>query len=276
MIPQANILDWRTKAPWKTADQVEQDLIISRALVELFSQKLVAENLAFRGGTALHKLHLAPAARYSEDIDLVQVGDGQLDRIIDAVRQALGFLGEPLPEWRGGVATVVRQTANLLGRGVRTLTWRFQSETPPTTRLRLKLEINTRERFNVLELKKSRFAVDSDWFRGQCDLTTYQMDELLGTKMRAQYQRTKGRNLFDLWYGLTFGKADPAKMVTVFHRYLQEENKQVSQRQFRDDLAAKVKNTDFLADTEDLLRPGLDYNYEEAHRFVGEHLVSLL
>jgi predicted nucleotidyltransferase component of viral defense system len=140
----------------------------------------------------------------------------------------------------------------------------------------LKLEINTRERFNVLGLKKSRFAVDSDWFRGQCDLTTYQMDELLGTKMRAQYQRTKGRDLFDLWYGLTFGKADPAKMVTVFRRYLKEENKQVSQRQFRDDLAAKVKNPDYLADTEDLLRPGLDYNYEEAHRFVDEHLVGLL
>ncbi|MBM3858460.1 MAG: nucleotidyl transferase AbiEii/AbiGii toxin family protein [Verrucomicrobia bacterium] len=276
MIPQANILDWRAKAPWKTANQVEQDLIISRALVELFSQKVVAENLAFRGGTALHKLHLAPAARYSEDIDLVQVGDGQTDRIIDVVRQALGFLGEPLPEWRGGVATAVRQTANLLGRGVRTLTWRFQSETPPTTRLRLKLEINTRERFNVLGLKKSPFAVDSDWFRGQCDLTTYHVDELLGTKMRAQYQRTKGRDLFDLWYGLTFGKADPAKMVDVFRRYLKEENKQVSQRQFRDDLAAKVKNPDYLADTEDLLRPGLDYNYEEAHRFVDEHLMGML
>ena len=276
MIPQANILAWRAKAPWKTADQVEQDLIISRALVELFSQKVVAENLAFRGGTALHKLHLAPAARYSEDIDLVQVGDGQLDHIIDAVRQALGFLGEPLPEWRGGVVDAVRQTANLLGRGVRTLTWRFQSETPPSTRLRLKVEINTRERFSVLGFKKSRFAVDSGWFRGQCDLTTYQMDELLGTKMRAQYQRTKGRDLFDLWYGLTFGKADPAKMVAVFRRYLKTENKQISQREFRDDLVAKVKNPDFLADTEDLLRPGLDYNYEEAHRFVAEHLVSLL
>ena len=276
MIPQANIIEWRSKAPWKTADQVEQDLVISRALVELFSQQVVAENLAFRGGTALHKLYLAPAVRYSEDIDLVKVRDGQLDPILDAVRQALAFLGEPLPEWRGGVVNAVRQTANLLRRGVRTLTWQFQSETPPTTPLRLKIEINMRERFSVLGFRDLRFAVDSGWFRGQCDLTTYQLDELLGTKMRAQYQRAKGRDLFDLWYGLTVGKANPAKMVTVFRRYLKTENKQVSEREFRDDLAAKIKDPDFLADTEDLLRPGLDYSHQEAHRFVDRHLVSLL
>ena len=276
MIPQANIQEWRSKAPWKTASQVEQDLVISRALVELFSRQAVAENLAFRGGTALHKLHLAPAMRYSEDIDLVQVRDGELDPLLDAVRQALAFLGKPLPEWRSGVTDAVRRTANLLGRGVRTLTWQFQSETPPRTPLRLKIEINARERFSVLGFTKSRFTVDSGWFRGQCDLTTYQMDELLGTKMRAQYQRAKGRDLFDLWYGLTVGQADPARMVTVFRRYLQTENREVSQREFRDDLAAKVKDPDFLADTVDLLRPSLDYSHQEAHRYVDEHLVSLL
>ena len=276
MIPQANLQEWRSKVPWKTANQVEQDLVISRALVELFSQQTVAENLAFRGGTALHKLHLAPAMRYSEDIDLVQVRDGELDPVLDAVRQALAFLGKPLPELRGGVVDAVRRTANLLVRGVRTLTWQFQSETPPRVPLRLKLEINVRERFSVLGFTKSRFAVDSGWFRGQCDLTTYPLDELLGTKMRAQYQRAKGRDLFDLWYGLTAGKADPARMVTVFRRYLKAENRQVSQREFRDDLAAKVKDPDFLADTVDLLRPSLDYSHQEAHRFVEEHLVKLL
>ena len=276
MIPQANIQEWRSKAPWKTANQVEQDLVISRALVELFSQPAVAENLAFRGGTALHKLHLAPAMRYSEDIDLVQVGDGQLDAILDAIRQALVFLGKPLPEWRGGVVDAARRAANLLGRGVRTLSWQFQSETPPSAVLRLKVEVNGRERFSVLGFTKSRFAVDSGWFRGQCDLTTYQLDELLGTKMRAQYQRAKGRDLFDLWYGLTAGKADPARMVVVFRRYLAAENKLVSRQEFRDNLAVKVKDPDFLADTVDLLRPSLDYSHQAAHRFVDEHLVSLL
>ena len=73
MIPRDYITEWRTKASWIEDFQVEQDLIISRALVDIFSKRQLATALAFRGGTALHKLHFGFAARYSEDIDLVQV-----------------------------------------------------------------------------------------------------------------------------------------------------------------------------------------------------------
>lgn len=73
MIPFDFITEWRQVAPWIDDTQVEQDLILSRAVVEMFSQTEVASSLAFRGGTALFKLFLAPAPRYSEDIDLVQV-----------------------------------------------------------------------------------------------------------------------------------------------------------------------------------------------------------
>ena len=66
MIPRAYIQEWRQWAPWTQDAQLEQDLIISRALVEIFNHPLLAENLAFRGGTALFKLHLTPM-RYSED-----------------------------------------------------------------------------------------------------------------------------------------------------------------------------------------------------------------
>jgi len=60
MIPRAHITEWRNLAPWSTNAQVEQDLVISRALVALFASPLIAESLAFRGGTALHKLYLSP------------------------------------------------------------------------------------------------------------------------------------------------------------------------------------------------------------------------
>ncbi len=73
MIPRDYITEWRAEAPWVQDSQVEQDLVISRALVEIFSHPLLSESLAFRGGTALYKLHIRPAARYSEDIDLVQI-----------------------------------------------------------------------------------------------------------------------------------------------------------------------------------------------------------
>ena len=73
MIPRDYITAWRVHAPWANDAQVEQDLVISRALVQLFRVPDLASGLAFRGGTALYKLHLTPPPRYSEDIDLVQV-----------------------------------------------------------------------------------------------------------------------------------------------------------------------------------------------------------
>ena len=80
MIPRDHITAWRAHAPWVQDFQVEQDLVICRALVEMFSHPVLAEGLAFRGGTALYKLYLKPPARYSEDIDLVQTVPGPAGR----------------------------------------------------------------------------------------------------------------------------------------------------------------------------------------------------
>jgi predicted nucleotidyltransferase component of viral defense system len=63
MIPGAIITEWRAHSPWTSAAHVEQDLIIARALVELYSEPEFSAHLLFRGGTALHKLVLHPSAR---------------------------------------------------------------------------------------------------------------------------------------------------------------------------------------------------------------------
>lgn len=65
MIPRRFIQEWKAFAPWPENSQIEQDLVISRALVAIFSDDFLRKNLAFRGGTALHKLFLLPPARYS-------------------------------------------------------------------------------------------------------------------------------------------------------------------------------------------------------------------
>lgn len=150
MIPHDYITAWRTKVPWVEDFQVEQDLIISRALVEIFSDRSLASALAFRGGTALHKLHLRPATRYSEDIDLVQVEAGAIGPVLTALHNILDpWLGEP--------------QRNQSEERV-TLNYRFLSEGAPPIRLKLKVEINSREHFTVFGYKKIPFAVDSRWF----------------------------------------------------------------------------------------------------------------
>jgi len=96
MIPRAHITAWRRYAPWSTDSQVEQDLVLSRVLVEIYSDPVLSSSLAFRGGTALHKLFLTPAARYSEDIDLVKIEAGAIGPVMTALRSRLdSWLGEP-------------------------------------------------------------------------------------------------------------------------------------------------------------------------------------
>ncbi len=69
MIPKAHITHWAAGAPWPSELQVEQDLILSRLIIEISNHDLLGAELAFRGGTCLHKLHLPTALRYSEDLD---------------------------------------------------------------------------------------------------------------------------------------------------------------------------------------------------------------
>src|ERR1700710_2127049 len=96
MIPRDFITSWRAEGPWGQDIQVEQDLIICRALVELFSNPVLAQSLAFRGGTALYKLYIKPPARYSEDIDLVQMRPEPAGAVMESLRSVLDpWLGAP-------------------------------------------------------------------------------------------------------------------------------------------------------------------------------------
>jgi Nucleotidyl transferase AbiEii toxin, Type IV TA system len=89
MIPRLNITAWGQTVPWVDERQVEQDLIISRAIIELFNDPFLKDQLRFRGGTALNKLHLPEPLRYSEDIDLVRTTAGPIGPVLDAVRRIL-------------------------------------------------------------------------------------------------------------------------------------------------------------------------------------------
>lgn len=262
MIPRANVLEWRQMHPWQGDDQVEQDLLLSRALIELFLDETLSDALAFRGGTALHKLCLQPPRRYSEDIDLVQVQAGPIGPIYDAVQKQLNsWLGKPLRK---------------RGTGVATLVYRTESTGPSVIPIKLKIEINTREHFAVNDFVQREFEVVSRWYTGKCMLTTYTLEELLGTKMRALFQRRKGRDLFDLWLGLTEAKADSNQVVTCFQGYMDAEGCKVSRQEYMENLAEKLEHPGFLSDIVPLLVPGTIFDMNEAAETVRSELVERL
>ncbi len=259
MIPLDYITAWRTHAPWPQLSQVEQDLIICRALVDLYSHPLLAENLAFRGGTALFKLHLSPA-RYSEDIDLVQMKSGPIGPVMDAAQEKINpWLGIPKRKQSEGRVTLI---------------WRVESE--EGLPLRLKVEINSREHFTVLGYKKFHFTMESRWHTGSASISTYGIEELLGTKLRALYQRKKGRDLFDLWHAAASVDVSPETIVSCFLRYLEHEGHSVSRAEFEMNLFEKLNDRRFLDDMAPLLTTGASWDCKAAAQYVFNSLAPLM
>lgn len=261
MIPQAYITEWGNQVPWQTNEQVEQDLIICRALVEIFSDDYLAKSLAFRGGTALHKLYLQPQPRYSEDIDLVQITAEPFGPIADRLRERLAFLGEPIR----------KQKENNF-----TLQYRFESEFPPVQNLRLKVETNCREHFTVLGYQQLPFEVKSSWFSGACKITTYQIEELLGTKLRALYQRRKGRDLFDMYKALI--KVPGLNTDTVlqcYHAYMDfVVDNPPTQKVYLQNMEIKMQDEEFIGDITAIIRPTEEYNQIVAYEMVRTALLE--
>jgi len=262
MIPVSAIEEWRHKVPWHTNEQVEQDLVICRGLTEIFKDEFLAKSLAFRGGTALHKLYLSPQPRYSEDIDLVQISAGSIKPIIDKLRdEVLYFLGVP----------VVKQKANN-----NTLVFRLESEIAPVMPIRLKVEINCREHFSVLGWSKKTFSVGSEWYNDSCEITTYPLEELLGTKLRALYQRRKGRDLFDLYTAISTQKSlDLDKVLACYREYMRfvVGDNAPTQKEFLLNMEEKMQDNEFLGDIQLLLRNGGNYNPQEAYELLKTTLL---
>lgn len=262
MIDVVHIAEWRAYYPWPQDSLVEQDLVISRALVDMFRIPELASAVAFRGGTALYKLFFKPAARYSEDIDLVQIQGEPIGQTIDLMRGALDpWLGKPRFVKKHGRVNLV---------------YRFLSENEPQEQMSLKIEINTREHFSELGFTKEPFSVQSGWFSGDAEITTFELDELLGTKMRALYQRKKGRDLFDLWYALDCYKVRPTSSLQCFYRYMEEEQRPVSRAQFEENLHHKRQMAEFRNDISPLLRQGIEWNFDRAMDMVLAELIAKL
>ena len=262
MIPIAAITAWSGVFPWANQHYIEQDLVLCRTLTELFNDPMLSTRLAFRGGTAIHKLYLSPQPRYSDDIDLVQISPEPIGAVLDRIREACSFLGTP----------AVKQSSSN-----NTMVYRFISETLPQAKLRIKIEINCKEHVSVLGLVAVPFEVRNPWYTGNCSIATYSMEELIGTKIRALYQRKKGRDLFDIYYALASGKLDVNKTMFCYSRYMELSQGCAPQRKaYLENLAAKMRSPSFRADMDFLLRPGVRYDINEAFSLFREHCIEAM
>ena len=259
MIPTNDITAWAHGAPWPTPDQIEQDLLLSQLICLIAADDYLSDELVFRGGTCLHKLYLHPARRYSEDLDYVRStagGIGKVTRAISDIGASLGY------DVRTKMSTQPK------------VYLRYTAESRTTRKI--KVEVNTHERSPAKSTVRLPYAVTSNWWSGQADVHTFSAAELVATKIRALYQRRKGRDLYDMWLALT----DPSlaltgqQLLAAFDPYRPDG---LTAEAAINTLHDHLKHNDFRTDTNNLIAGGPSgYDIDVAAQLIISNVLSHL
>lgn len=258
MIPRSDLVVWSDHVGWPSIDQVEQDLVLSRLIVEVAEDPYLGEELVFRGGTCLHKLYETGMARYSEDLDYVRRSDGGIGDLTRAVTAIGDRLGMEVRTKIGRHPKIVLRAPFESGSGT----------------MRVKVEVNTFERSPARPLVHARHAVSSEWFTGEAEVQTFDLAELVATKIRALFQRSKGRDLFDLWLAITRLGVTPEDLVACFGPYRPDG---YTARRAELNLRDKLGHDDFRGDLADLVGTWPDaYDIDEAAALVLDRVLPLL
>lgn len=263
MIQASHLTAWQAHAPWPKPSQIEQDLRISRGVAAIFADPDLRDHLAMRGGTVLHKAHLAPAARYSEDIDLVLVGALETEELDRTLRRVLApVLGQPVRSPIRAAGLAVRNAI----RASAILRVDFQFVPIGLDRKEtIKVEVNLDESTPLLPLVTVDLdSLDDDGELVRASAVSYDINEMLGTKARALLQRDQGRDLFDLFHawqlseaGKTPSRVDGAEAMRALVWYLKNEGKGTSRHDANAKLDEHLRDPAFRRDMKTLLRPGL-------------------
>ncbi len=260
---QAHLTAWQTHAPWPKRSQIEQDLRLSRGVAAIFTDEMLRSHLAMRGGTVLHKAHLAPAARYSEDIDLVLTKPMDTDVLErNLLRVLTPILGTPAPSIFQDAWLALRNASNR--SKILSIKFKFipiglnRNET-------IKVDINLNEHAALFPLVNVNFqSLDEEGELVTAQAISYDINEMLGTKTRALMQRQQGRDLFDLWFawsqsqaGVTPYTVDGKRAMEAFEWYLANEGTVMGVEEAGQLLDQRLRNPAFRQDMNTLLRPGL-------------------
>jgi predicted nucleotidyltransferase component of viral defense system len=276
-ITRRDVIAHQLVVAWPSQVQVEQDLLLCRAVAALFDDAFLQSQIAMRGGTLLHKVHLAPPARYSEDIDLVVVGNRPESHIRRALNRVLsGVLGTPKQSAWGDLKLAIRNTVK--PSRVLRMTYAIPSLMEPGTNLEIVVEANVTERTPHLPVIKIPFEFPFQDSVVSTQVNGYDLQEMLGTKLRALFQRRRGRDLFDIYWALTLAKpaVAPARIIESFQHYLKLEGSDAGRSEFVALLDGHLADRGFCSDMNQLLRVGIAYDPQQAGEHVKSKLLSVL
>lgn len=106
-------------------------------------------------------------------------------------------------------------------------------------------------------------------------INTYYIEELLGTKLRALYQRRKGRDLFDLDLAMTKLDIDVAKLIQCYKEYINfSDGASPTSKMFVANMEEKMSDDEFRNDIFTILRPEVEYDNDLAYKKISESIIN--
>lgn len=222
---------------------LERDYVIGWILKGLFEDDSLGEALVFKGGTALRKIYF-PNYRFSEDLDftmtksLTELGKNQirikLKNACQRVPTETGGRSYPktYPKtYATGIELMLadfKQTRDELGEEA--FVGKIQYVGPRGHRAgnppRVKLDITLYEQVLLPLNNGPMLHPYSDVKDCYAVVPTYKLDEIVAEKLRAILQRTRSRDIYDLWYLLKFHKdaLDTSTIYDVFKKKCEYKN----------------------------------------------------
>src|ERR1017187_10034801 len=163
-ITRRDVIAHQAVVPWPSQIQVEQDLLLCRAMVVLRDRP-----------------------------------EGHIRKALNRVLK--GVLGTPKQSAWADLKLAIRNTVK--PSRVLRMTYAIPSLVEPGTNLEIVVEANVTERTPHLPVIKIPFEFPFQDTVVSTKVCGYDIHEMLGTKMRALFQRRRGRDLFDLYWELT-------------------------------------------------------------------------
>jgi hypothetical protein len=253
---------WQSWIGCSSRHAAARDLLLTRLVIAVASHPFLGSELALRGGVALHHLALSRPARCCTSLEYARGSGGPIGPTLDAFRDVAAKAG-------------YRMRSEVRDRP------RISLSRPPVDVLdhaRLRVDIETRETHPLQPSPRRRVTGPTGLSGAEVRVLTYTTEDLLGFLLRELYRRSRSRDLFDVWAGLTHLDADDGLVLAAFsHACTLAELGAIGRGAFLARLHRHLERPTFTRDLTDLpATAARDFEPETAARVVVTRLIDLL
>lgn len=228
----------------------ELDYRLCTILEAIYNSGFLAKRLCLKGGTAINKLYLGATSRLSVDLDFNHIGPKE--KVLNERPDIRNYLCKLLTEVDSSCVTHSKHRYEQTTIKARYKTFAGTTRT-------LKIEISHIERFPILPAVQKQVKTPS----GMANVTTYTLEELTSTKLRALMERFKGRDIYDLYF-ISQLKPDPTITRKMFLYYFYRSRKIFNPKIHYRNLTKKYESGTYVDDVPVFIKPTVKFNLSKA------------